>query len=294
MKALLLAVVIGLGSAQAACDKGSRATATSGPEIKVIEAGSGPKQTLRFTAQKGLKKVMVMAMDMGMTIDVGGSPRDQQVPTMKMTMDLTVTDVAANGDIRYEFKLRDPEVVDDPSNPSVGAVKQALAGMSGLSGSAVVTNRGFAKQVEVNVPPGATPQVAQFVDSLKQSMGQISAPLPEEPVGVGAKWETTQKLEQNGLKLQQVATNELTHLDGNTITFDVAIKQTAAPQKIVKDGVTVDLQSYSGSGTGRTTIDLTQLVPKAGHVAMKSDMQMVAGGQQLGMGLDLKITFSDN
>jgi hypothetical protein len=290
MKALVLAVVVVF--AQAACerDKHVSATATNAPVIKLTAAGSGPKQALRFTAKAGMKKVLVLAMDMGMTITVGGMPRTQQVPTIKMSMDIVVASVAANGDIRYDFKLRESEVVtDDPNDPVAASVKQALSGMTGLGGSAVVTNRGFTQKVDVNVPAGANAQVVQFVDSLKQSIGQMSAPLPEEPVGVGAKWETTIKLQQNGLELQQVGTNELVALDGNTITLDLGVKQTAAPQTIEKDGTKVELKSYTGSGGGHTTIDLTQLVPSKAEVSMKADMQMGAGDQDLGMSLDLKI-----
>jgi hypothetical protein len=293
MKALALVFVASL-STQTGCDKGSDATgpAANAPVIKLLDAGSGPKQTLRFTAEKGMKKVMVMSMDMGMTMDMGDSPNTQHVPTIDMTMDIVVIDVAKNGDIRYEFKLREPEVADDPNSLSARPIKLALAGMAGLSGSATVTSRGFAKQVDVKLPANASPQVAQFVESVKQSIGQMSAPLPEEPVGVGAKWETTTKLEQNSMKLQQVAISELMHVDGHKITFDVTLEQVAAPQKIVKDGVTVDLQTHAGSGSGRTTLDLTQLVPSNAHIDLKSETQMLAGGRQLNMGLDLKMSIT--
>ena len=297
MKSIVVAVVLACGFAQAACDRGAGTTttavATNGPTIKVVDAGKDPKQTLRFTATKGLTKTMMMAMDMSMTFTIGGTPRTQAIPTIQMPLAITVTDVDKNGDIHFDFVLKDPEVVtSDPYDPTASAVKSALAGMAGLSGKAVVTNRGYSKQVEMTVPPGANPQVAQFVDSMKQSIGQMSAPLPEEPVGVGAKWETTTKLEQSNMTMLQIATNRLSSLDGNNITLDIAITQTAPRQKIRKDGITVDLKRYTATGSAQTTMDLTQVVPSNSKVALKSDMLMEASSQSVGMGLDMTVTLT--
>lgn len=298
MKSLVIAVVVAWGSVQAACDRGASSTtavATNGPTVKVVDAGTGAKKTLRFTAAKGLTKTMTMAMDMSMSFTIGGTPRTQAIPTIKMPLMITVTDVEKNGDIHFDFVMKDPEVVtSDPYDPAASAVKSALDGMSGLSGKAIVTDRGFTKQVEMTVPAGANPQIAQFVDSMKQSIGQMSAPLPEEPVGVGATWETTTKLEQSNMTMLQTATNKLVSLDGNTMTLDIGIRQTAPAQKIRKDGITVDLKRYAATGSATTTLDLTQVVPASSKVTLKSDMSMEASGQKVQMGLDLTVTMTSD
>src|SRR5687768_7004511 len=109
--ALALALVTALPTYGAPAAK--PAVAGAAPTIKLLDAGTGAKQALRLTAKKRMKQTLVMTMAMGMTMSVGGSPVTQKIPVIKMMMDVVVTDVAKNGDIRYAFKLREPEIVPD-------------------------------------------------------------------------------------------------------------------------------------------------------------------------------------
>lgn len=295
MKALPVATLVGLALLVAACDRGTApppASAPSVPTIKVTDPGTGEKKVLRFTPAKGTKKTMRMAMDMGMTMSIGGAPRTQQVPTITMVLDVVVVEVMKNGDFRYEFKLGEPDVAEGGAPGVAGAIRSVLSGMTGLSGSAVVTARGFTGNVEIKVPPGADAQLTQFIDSLKQSVSQMAAPLPEEAVGVGATWETTTNINQGGMKLTQVATYKLVALAGSSMTAAVSLSQTAPKQKLSKNGITVDLDSYSGSGGGDTTIDVLQPVPTKATIKLVSDMHMTSGGNPMGMGLDLTVTMT--
>lgn len=307
MNASALALVALLFAA--GCDKGDKpapsssspstagAASTGGgsstPEIKVLDAGKAPKATLRFAPQKDAKQSIVMAMDMGMTMDLGGGARSQQMPTTEMTMDVSITDIAANGDIRYRFELTKIDVLESGGNAAlVDAMKTALTGMTGLSGTAHVTNRGFTKDMTVNVPAGVNPQISQFLDSLKQSFSQLTAPLPEEAVGLGAKWDTSTRITQNGMTMTQVASNEIVALDGNVLTLAIKLSQTAPRQTIKKDGMTADLERYTGSGTGETTINLGQVVPTKAKISMKNDMDLKSAGQSLGIGINAVITMT--
>jgi hypothetical protein len=260
------------------------------PVIKLIDAGKDPKKALRLTAKVGLKRSMVMTMKMAMAMTLGANAMPmQKLPETRMTMDMKVTNVAPNGDIRYEFKIKKPEVIaDKDANPMVvDAMKNALKGMEGMSGYAVVTSRGFTREADINVPANMDPQMKQFMEGTKQSLHQIASPLPEEPVGVGAKWETIMKLTQNGMVLNQTATNELVDLKGETGKITLKIKQSAAPQKITQNGVTVDLKSLVSTGSGEMQFDLARLVPSLASVTLNSDSQMEAMGQKMAMKLDM-------
>ena len=290
---MLALVVLGCGG----CDRGEKAPSTrapDGPTIKVLNAGKDPKRVLRVKAPKDEKQTVVMALDMGITLDMGGVPRTQTIPTISMPMDVTVNDVAANGDIRYTFVLREPSILaDDVTPPAViEAMKGATVGIAGLKGTAVVTNRGFTKDVHVTTPPGASPQIVQMVDSLEQSIGQMAAPVPEEAVGVGATWETTMNITKSSMKLTQVATTEIVAMEGDVVTLSIKLTQSAPKQKITTNGVTANLESYSGTGTGQTIVDLGHIVPKKAQVGLKSDMKMKAGEQSVSMGLTMDMTIT--
>ena len=292
MKAIVLALLVGLSLGRVAVAD-SKVPADA-PTVKLVSAGKDAKAPLRFTAKKGMKKALTTTMTRGIAMQMGANAAPtQKIPPIQMVVDLKVTDVTAEGDIRYEFVLRQPTVIAKGADKMVvDAMKEAVKGMAGLNGYAVVTNRGFTKEADVAVPATANQQTRQLVESLKQSMTQIAAPVPEEAVGVGAKWDTSTTISQNGLTIVQTATNELTSLKGNKASLKITIKQSAKPQKITTNGVTVDLESYSGAGGGTTDLDLAGLVPSKAAMKMASDMKMSAGGQKIGMKLDVDMTMT--
>ena len=260
------------------------------PVVKLIDAGKDPKKPLRLTAKVGLKRSMVMTMKMAMAMTMGTNAMPmQKLPETRMTMEMKVTNVAPNGDIRYEFKIKKPEVIAGPDSNQmvVDAMKNALKGMEGMSGYAVVTNRGFTKEADISMPANMDPQMKNFMESTKQSLHQIASPLPEEPVGVGAKWETIMKLKQNGMVLDQTATNDLVELKGDTGKINLKIKQNAERQKITQGGVTVDLISLKSTGDGIMNFDLTRLVPSLATVNLHSNSEMEAMGNKMSMKLDM-------
>lgn len=262
------------------------------PTITLVSPGRAPQRAMRLTASKGMHRTMVMTMKMGMSMSMGGRTMPSQaLPAIRMAIDLHVTDVSKDGDIRYEFKLKKPEVVRDSATPAavISAMETAMAPMTGLSGHAVVTNRGFTKEADIAPLPNANAQTQQIIDSLRQSIAQFSSPVPAEKVGVGAKWKTKMAVVANGVRLEQALNNELVAFSGNRATIKITLVQTAPPQKITKNGMTIDLTSYSGSGAGETTLDLGSVVPTSATMAVHNSLQMSAGGQAIGMAMDVKM-----
>lgn len=239
-----------------------------------------------------------MKMSMEMSMGTSSMPA-QKIPETRMTMNMKVTNVAPNGDIRYEFTMLKPEVVATPDTPAavVQAMKDAFQGLESVKGHAVVTNRGFTVEADIKMPPGANPQIQQFVDNLKPSLRQIGSPLPEEPVGQGARWETAMRLEQGGMTLDQVATSHLVSLVGNRTKVAIGLTQTAKPQKMTPPGLppgaTVELQSHDAKGKGEMDLDLTQLIPTLATVDLTSNtrMKISAQGQiqEMGMKMDMSM-----
>lgn len=265
----------------------------NGPGVKLLDPGSGERRQLRFTATKGMKRSMSVTTEMTMSMAMGAQAMPpQKLPATRVTMDLEVIDVSGDGDIRYEFVARKPEVVDDGStDPAVvAAMRGALSELEGMRGHGVVTSRGFTKEADIQVPANASAQTKQLFDGMRQSIDQIASPLPEEAVGVGAKWDTITTIRQNGLAIEQTATNRLVAIDGDTISLEIVMNQAASPQKFTANGVDAELESYSASGSGATSLGLAELVPSSSTVKMNSAMKMKAMGQDVGMTLALTMT----
>ena len=255
--------------------------------VKLLHSGAEPRTALRYKFQANRTEKMVMEMSMAMAMEIGNQKRPEtQMPVTRTTMTIHSKEVSPEGDLHYEFKLEQVEVLPNPgANPAmINAMKQQMSSMQGLSGSVTVTSRGFIKDVEIKPLPGIDPQIRQFMDNMKQSMHQMSAPLPVEPVGRGARWQVTMPVETPALKFTQIATYTLLEIQGDKVKFDVAIKQSAPRQEIdtpgAAPGVKVSLESFNSSGTGTGELQMTILVPTS-SINVTTTNVVSAGNQRI-------------
>jgi hypothetical protein len=282
-------LVAALGLAVAPAVRAAK-TPVDAPVVKLLSPGKDPKKPMRMTAKVGLLRTIVMRMKMAM----GENKVAAQKLETRMTMNLNVTNVSADGDIRYEFKINEfkinmPEVVEDAQ--TVQALKVVLAWMQGIKGHVIVSSRGFTKEADVVLPPlyvngvalTKDPKIKQFMEEskqeFKQSLQQMSSPLPEEAVGVGAKWLTILTVKQNGMVLKQSITSELRSLSGDAAKVSFTIKQS---------GMDVDVKSFTSSGNGEWNLDLGRLIPSLATVHLTSSwLKSMWQGQDVAMKLDM-------
>jgi hypothetical protein len=261
------------------------------PVVRLITAGKAPTRTLRLTVKPGSHQTVTMSMGMGMAMQSAGKDLMPmtRIPEVRMTLELDAVGFSGDGDLRCTFKITRAELASDPSaNPAVvTAMKQAIRGLDGMSGFVVMTSRGFTREADFQVGATVDPQLKELLNGMRQSLYQLCAPLPAEPVGKGARWETTTKLEMNGMSLDQIGTYDLVELSGNSAKLDVSLKQTAGNQKIQRNGISFDLISLASSGTGHMMLDLTRLIAAPATISVKSAMEMEAMGQKLSMQIDM-------
>src|SRR5262249_42968912 len=102
-------------------------------------------------------------------------------------------------------------------------------------------------------------------------------PLPEEPVGAGSKWEARSQLKTQGMNIDETVTYELVSVDGERLVLKSTTLQSAANQKIdspAMPGMKIDLKKMEEKGTGKLTLDLTQLLPREGSATSHADFNM--------------------
>jgi len=269
------------------------------PVVTVKNKGKDPRKELRYTPDKGCKSSLAMTLRMEMTTEMGAfKPPQTKIPAQETKFDFEVTSVSPNGDIAYNYRVSDVKIAEGEEgvNPMVSnAMKTQLEGIKGLSGSAVVTARGFTKKATVTVPEGASPTVKQMLESMTQSAQQFSAPLPEEAVGVGAVWTVATTIEQNGMSIDQTTTYEVLGFEGDAVQLKAVVEQSAKEQEVhpsgVPAGMKVKLISYKGKGEGKTTLQMAQIVPKAAEMALESTNQMAvdSGGAAPGTEVTTKV-----
>jgi hypothetical protein len=268
-----------------------------GQVVKLLEQGIAPLQTLRIAPAMGMKQSAIMRMKVDQTMVMRGQKLPPTpTPATQFTIEVDITDIAANGDVSVEYRCPKVEVIDESNEPSPvkPMMETLLKSMKGLTGTATVSNRGFTKKSNVTLPPNAEPNIQAARDIMKAWMNLMSSPLPEEPVGVGAKWKVIQLIESNGMNVKQTTVHTLKEIKGKAIEIAIEQAQTADAQELktpgVPTGTTTKLLSLDSTGAGKMQFVSSDLFPFS---SMKSDskigMEMIAAGNTIPMQVEMSV-----
>jgi len=217
---------------------------------------------------------------MEMSIPGMATPRSTKLPSTLMKMETVVTQVDANGDIHYKFRYTDADMTGDASIPAglLNTARTQVQKMVGLSGSFVMDDRGNTKSTSLSIPKGVDAATRQMLEQSFQSLEQLSAPLPEAAVGIGAQWKTLMPTKIYGMTINQTGTYELVGLKDGVVTLKVGVKQRAQGQKLsipgVPKGVNMTLKSLNTMGQGEIKVRLDRLLPSTATLSMTSAAQM--------------------
>jgi hypothetical protein len=273
------------------------AAKSGGAQVKLIEPGAEPRKALRFQPAVGTKQILALTMNISMDMKLGGGAATPiKLPPTTMIMETTIQSVAPDGSFTYEALMQDITVAEEEGvmPQAAEALKAAMGGLKGLTTTGTVSSRGANLSTQATLPADASPLVKQSVEQMKETLANISLELPEEPVGVGAKWETKRSLKSQGMQLEQGTTYQITSIEGSRITAKTVVVQTAPKQKVevsTMPGLKLDLNKYTGSGGGEVTLDLTRPMPVTAMAKMQAEQSLGinAGGQAQTMDMKMNI-----
>lgn len=277
----LLALTILLGGCGGASESASPTSAAALPsapipagattpppsEVVLLEPGDGPRRILRFAYPDGAEASGTMEMHMAVSIRMGDAPDvpPTPMPTVVLEMDAGPLRRYPDGSVVYSYRYGAVEVraTDDPHQEAVAATsRRLLEPLVGMRGECGFSARGEILYVHSEIPEDLDAQVAETMRNTEKAISQLMPPLPEQPVGVGAKWSTRSPVETAAIRFVQRTTYRLLSLDGDRIELDVTVEQEApVPQALPapQPGVDVSLTHFEGSGAGRSSFSLTDL-----------------------------------
>ncbi len=162
-------------------------------QLELIDRGNFPRQKLLFAPSTvNQKEILTATMDMDMVMTMEGElTQSIDMPTIEMTMESEVTSVDANGDIHVDTLYSGIDVIADPTVPPelVENLRSAMQTIVGLKISFISDPQGNIKTVNFQVPDNWDPNLKQMFEQITNSLSDLSAPMPSEPVGIGASGE---------------------------------------------------------------------------------------------------------
>jgi hypothetical protein len=256
---------------------------------QLLDAGTGEKQALRYTYKAGASERATMNMNMQVALSLGGQQVPMAaIPPMRIQLNLRIAETSSDGSARLEFELVNAEAMGDAT--AAAQLSQSLAGLKGMAGWQRMDTQGRILESGVKGAAGAGgADATSMLNDLQQSMQQLAAPLPAEPVGLGARWQVVQQAEAGGMKLTQTVEYVLRSREGNRIGLDVKM----VDSKVDASGglpAGAKLDSVQAAGGGTSSIALDRLVPTATIDADTTvSVSSSAGGQGQSMQVKLKI-----
>ena len=244
-------------------------------KIAVLSTGTGTKRPLRYKVTAGAKERVDMKMQMGISVELPGMGT-QSMPGMNMNMglDLDVTSVAANGDITSTMTISTVTMDGD------GMPGGMLDPLKGMSASMTIDGRGAVKDLKFDDSKVTDPMMKQLIGTA--GLDRLASQLPEEAVGLGARWQVTQALDANGIKMDQVTVYEITEMTPTSASFTLTLSQSAPPQTVsppgMPPGIEASVTGMTGTGTGKMTLVEGTLV-LLGDMTLKSNITMDVNAQ---------------
>ena len=269
--------------------------------MKLLDAGSEPRKILSLHPSVGDKQTLGLTSKISMNMSMAGNQMPaMDIPATQMTMTVEVKSISADGEVTYGVTFSAATVAAAPNAMPgmVEAMQAALAGMQGATATGRISSKGIIQGFDVNLPPGASPQLKQTMDQMKDSFSSSSTALPAEAVGPGARWEYRTKLKSQGITIDQTVDYQLVSVAGDQLTLQSTLQQNAANQKIespAMPGMKIDLVKMTGTGNGNSTFDLSHVMPTAATmdeaIEMATSVNMGPQPQSMDMKMKVNLTF---
>jgi hypothetical protein len=245
----------------------------------VLDApGAQPRQAmvLKLAAGSVTRVAMVNKIGLQLTIDGTKLPTGV-VPATRTVMEQRVDRVDADGTAHYSVSFTDVSVVPTTgADPAVVAQTQAgLNSLKGVRGTGVVDTHGDVKQTSFDTASVTDPALKSTLDSLTSEIGNLSAPFPSEPVGVGAKWTVVRTATIAGFKMTTTTHYTLRSRAGDRYELDhtqeaVALKGPVSIPNLPA-GTEASVTSFSVQSRGQISGDVTRQLPTKSSVNGSGD-----------------------
>jgi len=272
-----------------------------GGTVTLLDPGSSPRVSLRLHPVKGNTYDVTMLLNLQMAATVSGNSfPNLALPALTMTMRAKVSNVTTSG-TTVDLSFRSLAGVHAFLS-NAPALEQALTSAEGLRARLSLNDAGIVTAVGFASTDSA---LLQSLTQFGQQLAGLSIPLPDEPVGKGARWTTTTPALQmtlSGVTLHQRITYIVEDVAGNQVRLQI-LSEAEVPDQIstfpdLPAGASLHLHGSTVKGGGVALDDLRQPFPltmdqaNSGTLVMDPEGLVGFGRMIATMSTDAKITSS--
>jgi len=218
-------------------------------KVVVLDPGTEPRRRLRLSLRAGHLETTTLTTVPTVADGKNGKPG----APVHVTVRTHVTKVA-HGRITVEQEITDAHT--DPGAPDEQRVTARLATLAGVTMTTVFTTRGHPVRTQMRIPRGMSREARRRIEEFCAWVtAQLTAPLPEEPVGIGARWQVASVFDQAGVTTSGADTFTLVASDKDVLTLRMLL------DRKLTDGGTGVIDRGGRSGHADVAVSLTSLYP---------------------------------
>jgi len=266
--------------------------------VKLLDPGREPRRALRYAWHADQKEQMGVELSTSVSAEGNGVHSDTAFPPLEIAIAVEPRSVSPAGDLAFAWHVAKATVgtLDASTPPEIAQGWAAqLVPVQHLSGTGSVSSRGLSGSLSLDAgSAGDAGPDAQMVVQVVQMLRDAAAPLPEEAVGPGARWQKVSTLDSKTGHAIQTDTYTLTDLQGDKGVLADVLAQTASPQNAPTPegipGVTpARMDQLLTSGTEKVHFDLARLVSQV-TLDGTTSMALSAPSSRMNMVMHLGIT----
>jgi hypothetical protein len=247
--------------------------------VKLLSPGASARQVLRYKPVVNTKQAIAIGMKMSSKTLITGLNRESS-SDLQAKAESTITQIDPNGDIHYAFRYLDWTIVrmNDLPASALEPIQARLKQLSGLNIVGVMNGRGQVKKLTLENKETVDRDLSSLLEQFMQSMRESSSiPLPEEAVGVGAKWQVTQPVQAIGLSIVQTSTYELLGLQDGVMTLKRSVVGQATPgtaNLFGSSAIKVNVKAINTVGQDQIVLRRDRIIPQKQQSTIKTQVDM--------------------
>ncbi len=209
-----------------------------------------------------------MEMRTSVSTELAGAKQpDTPLPPVHIVIAIDPQGVSPDGDLDFLWRVTEAGVpASGPPSPIADGLRTEVAAAAQRRGTARVSARGLSLDVTMDAAATDAGGTGQMVEQVRQAVRDVAAPLPEEAVGAGARWQRVMQIDAKQTRIAQTETFTLVTLEGEKGTLDDELAQTAPRQPLRGPDMRntpAQMDSMLASGDSKLRFDLSRLVPQS-------------------------------
>ena len=231
--------------------------------VRLLDKGQRPRAELRYNVPTGTTtastttfRVATLATSSdtaalsvlpGLRLDIVSGPAERTERGVKFKVDVVKSEAVV------------PEGFDEEM---AELLRSGAAIVDQVGGWVEVDDRGEMLAGEFNEQTKRSDvpvRLLRMIVNTRETLTRVR--LPEEKVGLGARWESRREIKAYGFSVQQVNTYTLVDRAGDEIMLNVTVQQLALPQKLEfpEEGIEITVESMTSQANGQIILDLDAL-----------------------------------